>query len=745
MWYRILGSLIIVAGWNWYHLPHRWWLLLAITVGMWGGVAGMVTLVEFFYRKLINKYGHLSFWKNDFASILDELFFVFSLFFLAYFSRWEWVSLLWFLVVFGLMFWRLEVHLSKHPTATLWKTVNRAMFLFTGFLFLVNTLFQYIAYHFYILDSSVRFFSIVLFRAWSVTSFWLLTFAISGLLFLSLKNRWRFSFLTLWVALLVCMLFIWAVNIAVLRWTGFYFNPLILSHAGGGAGFIWNWLTYLLVAGFVIIATLLFFVLRFVWRAYKLSAPRPWRYYCFSLIIISAFSILAFSSFWTSPEVLMTKSFANYFFGNDNTPQISSVVLQKLERFGLFFKPEQFKVAEKSQVFSESKKLLPDNLSANHPNVLIVFFESFSARLTSMYNPDRAGVTPGLQEMADDPHTTVFNNYYNASSPTITGILSQLCSFLPPTGHEEIERSNQFRRHELLCLPELLRKDAGYKYASYITAVPSTFAHKSTIFESMGVDEVWGQDELAKITTEEPKSWGYSDHQLYPLTWGFIKKSPEPWLIMLSTVDNHPPYDLAKDAVNYGDGKNPVLNSVHTSDDAFKKFWEEFRESEYYKNTIVIAVADHAIFPEAIRNKYFPKSDWPQSFYDRTMFMTYIPDSILPKTVDTRASGLDFTPTILQMFNLNVTSSFEGWSIFGEREKYPNLLGMHEGGLFISEKDANTSTYGHEYAMPDYLVCPNQNDSQTVSSSPLTLCELKEFYNWERAMLKTGRFWKLGY
>ena len=88
--------------------------------------------------------------------------------------------------------------------------------------------------------------------------------------------------------------------------------------------------------------------------------------------------------------------------------------------------------------------------------------------------------------------------------------------FLPPTGHDEIEGQKRLQRHRLLCLPDVLKKDGGYKYAAYITAVEKNYANKGTIFASMGVDDVFGTEELAQRISGEPLAWGYSDHQMFP-------------------------------------------------------------------------------------------------------------------------------------------------------------------------------------------------------------------------------------
>ncbi|MFA5051420.1 MAG: hypothetical protein WC499_04915, partial [Patescibacteria group bacterium] len=120
--------------------------------------------------------------------------------------------------------------------------------------------------------------------------------------------------------------------------------------------------------------------------------------------------------------------------------------------------------------------------------------------------------------------------------------------------------------------------------------------------------------------------------------------------------------------------------------------------------------------------------------------LMYIPNSVLPKEVDLYSSGLDFAPTILQMLDINVPNSFEGHSIFDDRAKYPNLLGMHEFGLFINQADEK-GEIKTDYAVPSGLTCGSE-DFSSSASTPLSLCEFMEFYKWKRRMLEEGRFWE---
>ena len=210
--------------------------------------------------------------------------------------------------------------------------------------------------------------------------------------------------------------------------------------------------------------------------------------------------------------------------------------------------------------------------------------------------------------------------------------------------------------------------------------------------------------------------------------------------MMLATVDSHLPFTSAKDIVQFRNSKSNALNAYHTTDDAFRIFWEEFKTSKFYDNTIVIAVADHAVFPAGVTKDIFPEDAGKVNFYDENAFMMYIPENKLPKKVDMYMSGIDFAPSILHLLGINTPNSFEGHSIFDNRNKYPNLLGMHEFGLYINQIDGQDKRT-IDYSIPSEIQC-EESDYNSATSSPLTLCEYLDFYKWKRQMFEQGRFWE---
>ncbi len=737
----LIGAFVIAAGWSWYHFfkhNHGQFVFKATTLMLVIFIGYQI--FKKFFKYLVNKTKRHPYWENEFYHQLDKLFLVFSLTFLIYFIRQEILSIIYAIFILCLIFWHTQKTLSLHPNSIIWKKINTLYFVFFLFIFSINLGLQSWTYRYAVVNTGTKFYNVIVFRAWSITMFWLLLYSISDLVYWQLKKIPAIIVKTTWILAFAFFLILWSANAGILFFSGLNLSPIILEHAKGSSGVIINSLSVILLMVLLTLLAIYTVLKRKILSAHKEIQKKYWGYYNFAILIISIVSLVAFSSFKTTPEYNIYKNFYNYFTDNNTHVELNPIVQKKLERFGVKYNLNEFSINHHDSIFPVSSTiLLPPALQKQKPNILIVFLESFSSRLSEVYNPNLVAVTPGLDKMSKDQNTTIFHKYFNASTPTVTGLLSQLCSFLPPTGHEEIT-SGGVRHHHLLCLPKILQNN-GYQYSAYITAVEKDFANKGTIIADMGTQKFFGTDELKQFIDGEPLSWGYSDHQLFPATWKMMQEqTKQPFLIMLSTVDTHPPFNLAKDMVKYSDEKNNLLNSVHTTDDAFSKFWEEFIRSPFYDNTIVITVADHAVFPVSYTKDYFTDIVGKLSFYDENLFMVYVPKSILPKNIDQFSSGIDFAPTILNLLNINTTNAFEGHSIFNERQNFPNILGMHEFGLYINQLDQSGKRMIN-YSMPNKLDC-TKYQYDTDATKPLTLCEFLNYYQWKKQVFADGRFWE---
>lgn len=750
--YSLLGSFVLAAGLGFYFAPHHPRIKFVIYCNIyWLLFFAAFWIFSLIIRSALKK--RHKYWTEYFYQKLPEFFFFISLPFLAFLGRTEIMSLIIALIFFVILFFRAQKYLQTHPLAKDWQTTNKNIFLLGGFFFVLFSCLQYLAHKYYILDSDTLFHVVALLRAAAISAIWLVGFVWSQAFYHGQNGYKRYLLLIFWIACFTAAIIFWIINLGIVFGSGILLTPTVMEHASGALKVMFGRTTIISIVVALICMVLFGYLLR---RSIKMHANfsyRPWFAFGYVLLGMSTLIILTVAPIKNTPEAQVIYSFYDYYFGKNETIEIDREILQKLSgNFGLTYNPNEFYVNRREKAFNTPSNLLPPKFQKQKPNIMIVFFESLSSSLTDVYTDtwqsgpaspaQQGGLTPNLKSFSENKDTTIFKNYYNASTPTVTGLLSELCSFLPPTGHREINDTGRLSKFFLRCLPNILREEGGYKKATYITAVEKDFANKGVMFKNIGVDEFYGTDELYEFIPGEPMGWGWTDHQMVSALPRFLENSPEPFLTMFSTVDSHHPYTTAQDIINFRDGKSVVLNTYHTTDNAFGIFWKWFQESRFYNNTILIVVADHAIFPASLHNvpeyKNVPKYE-TMSFYDETAFLMYVPGNILPKKVDVYSSGLDFTPTLLHLLNINAPNAFEGHSIFEDRKKYPNLLGMHEFGLYINQETRKGREITFDLPINLQQSC---GDSPTNTSTPeLTLCEFEQFYKWKRNMLEEGRLW----
>jgi phosphoglycerol transferase MdoB-like AlkP superfamily enzyme len=705
-------------------------------------------LGKLIYHKLANRWKLADFWKKDFSLGLDKLFLLAAAAPLISFFDNEFFKLIVLSFLFIIIYFFVDRLFRGHQFGHKWQLVNRWIFFLSYFVFLINSVFQIFSYQYYLLNYQIKLENAAFLRAWVISMIWLSSFAAAGYFFSRWRGFKRFIPGFIWLVLVVIITLIEIVNAGLVYFSGLYINPIAVFHAEGAGAVILSAVPFYLMLLFFIPLAILFFVVYKIYRLYPEAPDKYWRAYLGSLLVLSLVAFVTqFGIIKHTPEFIIAKSFYDYWRGVSSDVELSPVVRQKLERFGLFYDPEDFYVINirKDQQPPSSNSIVSafEQSSGRKPNIIYIALESFSCRLSDVYNDKLPGITPNLVRMAEDENTTVFYNFYNASTPTITGLISQMCSFLPPMGHNEIGKVNM-RFNRLSCLPNILRKN-GYNYTAYITAVEKEYSSKDTIFDSMGMDEVLGSKEIGEIIKQPSRStWGYSDHQTFPvMDWIIENKAKEPFFILFSTVDSHQPFNLVSDIVNYQDGKSPLLNTIHTTDDAFGIFWQRFKSSELYENTIVVVAADHAIFPRSysFAKDYFPEEAEGRgpNVYDRSFLMIYVPKSTLPKRIETYSSSIDMPPTLMEILGVEGRNLFDGKSILSDRKDFPNILGMHEFGLYINQLGQDGARQ-ENYSMPQELFC-DSTDISSDSQTPLSLCEYLNFYKWKRLMLEEGRLW----
>ncbi len=700
----------------------------------------ITSTIKIIIAKKITSPKRSTFWAHDFLPNFETILIFIGLASLSLFLRDTYIFLGYLIAIYSLFILYIHHLLSLHTYPHLKNVFTIITIIFT-FACIINIVFQWTHFHYYILEPQKQIPNAIALRAIGVTLIWCFSFAVSGLWYWLMPKQTKNFLLYIWFCLVFGIIGLFFIDGFILYYSGLHISPVALEHMEGVNRSMTMTAIYFVLLPLIGVGIFLFWIMKKISR-WHVEGVKKYYIAAYGITCLIALGgVLSISSLQYTPERILFRSFIKKETSGSTLPQN---LRTKLQRFGIHYDYEKFKLINREDVYSDDIQYTPKEFQNKKPNIIIFFLESYSARLTSVYNPNLSGITPGLEKMAQDGNTTVFHGVYNATTPTAPGLLSLLCSFYPPTSHEEISR-NVITGHRLLCLPEILKEHADYGHIAYITNGEKTYAQTDTMFQFMGVNDVIGSEELSKEINGTPLSWDYSDHQVEPFLFTYAENMAEdeqPFLLMWSTIDTHPPFNLAKDALQYRDGKNDLLNAFHTTDDAFLNFWKKFEKSPLYENTIVITIADHAVFPAELTKKTFPEID-QYNYFDELVFQMYIPHTTLPKKVERVSSGVDFTPTLLHILDINLPNTFEGYSIFDGRETYPNVLGMHDLGFYINEVDA-AGKRSELFSTYSQLECDTLEDEKIIPDAPLTLCELQKFFLWKKEQFRLGRFWKPG-
>jgi lipoteichoic acid synthase len=353
-------------------------------------------------------------------------------------------------------------------------------------------------------------------------------------------------------------------------------------------------------------------------------------------------------------------------------------------RAGLTIHPEAAAPFRKDWIYKRALPFPKRDNSPSRPNVIVFFFESWSAEVLGPYNPRWTDVTPNLNDFAQ--HAMRVDDYINHAIPTVTGLRGQLCSMFPSLAYTPWNQPEKPDVGRVLCLPKLLG-DAGYE-SVYL----NHGAGYKTHFDSQVVD--WGFEHAYflkqvlgdLLKNEAPGHLGeeVSDEQMIRATIAFLdRKSAQsttdqrPLFLAVSTFQTHTGVDLPR---KFGNGQNPVLNTFSNLDHVFGDFWRWYQTSKWAKDTILILTGDHILYPHDAFRQVATSRHLNDRFGYLGLFIMD-PTHELPASYAVRSTSIDFAPTLIQLLGLpsQQPNPFMGLSMFSDRQQTPIALGFNYG------------------------------------------------------------------
>jgi phosphoglycerol transferase MdoB-like AlkP superfamily enzyme len=224
-------------------------------------------------------------------------------------------------------------------------------------------------------------------------------------------------------------------------------------------------------------------------------------------------------------------------------------------------------------------------LSTENPNILFIVLESFSSYLIGPLGGDSL-VTPNFNRYIKEG--ILFSEFYASGTRTDKAMPAILNGYPAQPAQSIIKEPKKTQ-----SLPGLVKImiEKGY-YSSFWYGGEINFANFNSFVIGSGFNTIITKN---NFDSEYYNSkWGVHDHVLFETLKDSLSKPREPFLSVVLTLSSHEPFDVPMDPVFEGDDNmTKYKNSVFYADNALGSFLDWAKNTEWWKNTLVIMVADH--------------------------------------------------------------------------------------------------------------------------------------------------------
>ena len=281
-------------------------------------------------------------------------------------------------------------------------------------------------------------------------------------------------------------------------------------------------------------------------------------------------------------------------------------------------------------------------LKTEHPNVLIVLLESWSADLIESLGGDPS-ITPNFHAL--EKEGLLFTNFYasaNRSQQAIASFIGGLPG-LPVTtitNHQE----------KYYAIPSIIKPlDSLDYYSSFYFGGELNYGNILSylrynefdrIVEGKDVNEHFHKGKL-----------GIQDADMLPWAAKDFNSQPEPFFTTIFTLSTHSPYDYPKifEELEWPQLEKVYINSAKYTDIAIKLFMDRAKQQPWYKNTLFLFMADHS-HPSY---KNYPLESFEYHKIPLLMYGEPLQDSLRGTTFDKICGNTDIPATLLAQFGVN--------------------------------------------------------------------------------------------
>ena len=274
-------------------------------------------------------------------------------------------------------------------------------------------------------------------------------------------------------------------------------------------------------------------------------------------------------------------------------------------------------------------------------NIVILIVESFAAENMSFLNPELPeSLTPFLDSLSREGLlcTNAFANG-RKSIDAVPSILASMPSLITSFA------VTPYATNDLNGLPDIL-KEMGY-YCAFLHGAPNNSMGIRAVSHLCGVDNYYGKTEFGDDSKFDG-AWGIWDEYFLPFAANTIGTFKEPFCASIFTLSSHHPFKLPKEYEGvFPQGATDLQRVTPYTDMSLRKFFDQARKSDRYKNTIFVITPDHSTL-----TGHAPKYKTP-IWSTSIPIIFYAPGFIKPGRYNAPVQQLDIMPTLLGLLNYN--------------------------------------------------------------------------------------------
>jgi len=337
------------------------------------------------------------------------------------------------------------------------------------------------------------------------------------------------------------------------------------------------------------------------------------------------------------------------------------------------------------------KRGLPENVLNNkRPNVIIIVLEGFSGYLIGPLGGDSL-TTPNFNRYAKEG--ILFSNFYASGNRTDKALPAILDGYPAQPTQSIIKEPKKSQ-----SLPSLVKIliDNGYSSAFWYGG-EINFANFNSFVIGSGFKSIMTKSNFSPENYNS--DWGVHDHLLFQALEDSMNIVTEPFLKVVLTLSSHDPFDVPMETVFKGkDQLNKYRNSIFYADKSLGSFLDWAKEKDWWKNTLVVMVADHS-------NR--KSEDMP--VYSPLAFripMLWVGGALTKKGIEVKKFGsqVDIPVTLLDQLGIYESFSF-GKDLLSQNSNSFAFYTFNEGFGFIT--DSSSVVYDHK--MKDIVLMEGKN------------------------------------